>query len=202
MFKRCNKCGKIKLFTEFSNDGKKSVCRMCIAEYSREWYAANIEREREKRLDYREKNIDSARERGREYSAEHKEQNKLNMRRWRIENLEKDRERTREWKNKNREKVNERDRARRKCNLEKDKIKSANRRAKIKGNGGKITKQEWDELKNKYGNKCLVPGCNCTNLEMDHVIPIALGGIHTIENIQPLCAHHNREKSAKHIDYR
>ena len=69
-------------------------------------------------------------------------------------------------------------------------------------NGGKITKGEWKSVLDKYGNVCLYPGCKETKLEMDHVIPVSLGGKNSIENVQPLCTKHNRKKHAKIIDYR
>lgn len=77
-----------------------------------------------------------------------------------------------------------------------------NRRAKIKGSQGKISRSEWNKLVEMYQGKCLYPGCDRTDVTMDHVVPLALGGSHTIDNVQPLCEHHNKSKHAKHIDYR
>ena len=87
-------------------------------------------------------------------------------------------------------------------NHEKGRLYRQNRRAKIKNNGGTITAQEWQSVLDMYGNRCLYPGCDRTDLEMDHVKPIELGGTNTVDNIQPLCVHHNRSKGTKWIDYR
>jgi 5-methylcytosine-specific restriction endonuclease McrA len=76
------------------------------------------------------------------------------------------------------------------------------RRAKKKGNGGTVTKEEWQAILDKYGHKCLYPGCNRTDLTMDHVVPLVLGGKHEAGNIQPLCNYHNRAKYNKTVDYR
>lgn len=78
---------------------------------------------------------------------------------------------------------------------------SSIRYAKLKKNGGSHTKQEWENLKLKYNNRCL--GCKqVTQLTKDHIIPIALGGTDNIDNIQPLCRYCNSIKNVKIIDYR
>lgn len=55
----------------------------------------------------------------------------------------------------------------------------------------------------EQGSVCLVPDCVRTDIELDHVIPLSLGGTHTIDNLQVLCAHHNRSKGNRSTaDYR
>ena len=77
-----------------------------------------------------------------------------------------------------------------------------NRRARIVASGGSISSAEWHMVKNTYGNKCLRCGRSDVKLTMDHVIPLSVGGSHTIENIQPLCSSCNSWKNTKTIDYR
>lgn len=56
-----------------------------------------------------------------------------------------------------------------------------------------LTKKEWEEILAKYGNKCI--RCNTTeNISMDHIVPLSRGGIHTKENVQPLCRSCNSKK--------
>jgi 5-methylcytosine-specific restriction endonuclease McrA len=81
-------------------------------------------------------------------------------------------------------------------------IRDANRRAKKKNAGRGVTLEEWNEIKNKYGNKCLRCGRTNLKLTMDHVVPISLNGRHEYDNIQPLCGSCNSIKHNKHIDYR
>lgn len=79
------------------------------------------------------------------------------------------------------------------------------RKARLNGNGGTFTGQEWMALCEKFGNRCLGPGCQVVgqeNLTVDHVIPLAKGGRNEISNIQPLCHACNVRKSDKVEDYR
>lgn len=76
------------------------------------------------------------------------------------------------------------------------------RRARIKYNGGYFTAEEFIELKNKQGNKCLA--CKRFDLKLvaDHVIPLVKGGTNDISNIQILCSRCNNKKYTKDTDYR
>lgn len=66
---------------------------------------------------------------------------------------------------------------------------------------GIITPQEWYDLCAKYGGVCL--RCKETKpLTMDHIVPLSKGGLHSIENIQPLCGRCNSIKHTKCMDYR
>lgn len=74
-------------------------------------------------------------------------------------------------------------------------------RARKVGNGGSFTVQEWHELCEKYGNKCLCCG-EQKSLTADHVLPVFRGGTSNIDNIQPLCSSCNSRKWTREIDYR
>jgi 5-methylcytosine-specific restriction endonuclease McrA len=79
-----------------------------------------------------------------------------------------------------------------------------NRRARIKGNGGTFTLEEWEALKAQYDCRCLACGKREPeiNLTVDHVISIFNGGRNEIGNIQPLCLICNISKGTKNVDYR
>jgi 5-methylcytosine-specific restriction endonuclease McrA len=99
---------------------------------------------------------------------------------------EKMREYKRAWKKQHKDKVNE---------------STRNRRARIRGNGGILTKQEWQMILEKYDHKCL--RCGSTDrIEADHVIPISRGGKNIASNIQPLCRLCNASKHNRIKDYR
>jgi 5-methylcytosine-specific restriction endonuclease McrA len=69
---------------------------------------------------------------------------------------------------------------------------------------GSFTNIEWEGLKRYYDFRC-----HCcrkqepeVKLEKDHIVPVSLGGLNIIENIQPLCVRCNRIKKARIIAYR
>lgn len=79
-------------------------------------------------------------------------------------------------------------------------IKNANQRAR-RSTLGKVSAKEWEEICTSYGNRC-VCCLSEKSLEMDHVIPVSLGGTTSIDNVQPLCRTCNAIKSTKAIDFR
>lgn len=75
----------------------------------------------------------------------------------------------------------------------------ANRYAREKGAIGNHTLKEWQELKQKYNNKCAICGLE-KPLTKDHIIPLSKGGTNYISNIQPLCRNCNSKKHNKIIN--
>ena len=69
---------------------------------------------------------------------------------------------------------------------------------------GSHTKQEWEELKNRFAYTCLRCGKQEPDIQLskDHIVPVVHGGTDYIDNIQPLCITCNRIKKDKTIDYR
>lgn len=80
-------------------------------------------------------------------------------------------------------------------------VNTQKRRARLMNASGNFTKQEWKELCDQYGNKCLACGQQA-KLSPDHVIPISKGGTNDISNIQPLCLKCNLSKHNRIVDYR
>lgn len=72
----------------------------------------------------------------------------------------------------------------------------AARYARERGASGSHTLEEWETLKERHGHQCV--GCGEKKpLTRDHIVPLALGGTHDIENIQPLCRNCNSRKWMK-----
>lgn len=58
-------------------------------------------------------------------------------------------------------------------------------------------------MKKLYGTRCMYPECPNINVTLDHIIPLSVGGGHSIDNFQLLCTHHNTSKGNRDsIDYR
>jgi 5-methylcytosine-specific restriction endonuclease McrA len=199
--KQCTTCGEWKHRGEFykdknKSDGLYSRCKECHKKATIAWAKKNPNAVSKIRRSYWVRHLEENRERDRK-----------NVNRYRAENIEKVREydRARYLKRdpEKRREISRKSWAKNYlANLEKYIIKSRNRRALKRGNGGKITKAEWNAICEKYGNKCLYPGCDRTDITMDHVIPLKLGGTHTVDNVQPLCKSHNYSKGKKIADYR
>jgi len=192
--KKCSKCRKEKSVSEFhkdvtKNDGCHTFCKACTKQKSKAYRENNLEKLKEKFRIWREENKEKARQFTKTWKDNNKDRIKEYSKEWRKNNAEKVAENFRSWSKKNPGKILE---------------KTRNRRAKSKGNGGVITKEEWECLKVFYGYTCLA--CRRKEpeikLTLDHVIPIFFGGINVIDNAQPLCKSCNSSKGTKTIDYR
>lgn len=76
-----------------------------------------------------------------------------------------------------------------------------NRRALKKNNGGIFTKSDWFVLLDESDRRCQKCGCR-TNLTLDHIVPLILGGRHEKSNTQILCRSCNSSKGINVINYR
>lgn len=76
------------------------------------------------------------------------------------------------------------------------------RRAAKNASRGSFTAKEFEELCERYDNRCLSCGVTGVVLEADHVVPLTRGGSDDICNIQPLCGSCNRRKLVDIVDYR
>ena len=120
------------------------------------------------------------------------------------ENKERERQQNREWHQKNKPWLDPKKREyhnawRRASNR---RAEWANRDALKRGAEGSFTNEEWIELCESYGNKCLRCDSGDATLTVDHVKPLSKGGTNWIDNIQPLCTSCNCSKGANEVDYR
>jgi 5-methylcytosine-specific restriction endonuclease McrA len=83
-------------------------------------------------------------------------------------------------------------------------VSRAKFRARRRGyQGDHFTGSEWLALVAACGGRCLRCGDLASlDLTVDHIVPLALGGTNTIENIQPLCSACNGIKGCGIMDYR
>jgi len=170
--------------------------RLYIREYARKWESAPEKRAKKKqrKRERWEKDIDLSRKLAREY-----------MRRKYWSNPEKAREYARKCFSSLTEeqlvKISKRRSEWHKRNPEYGRSANQNRRAAIKLVGGRVKRSEVLELIAKQRHKCAACKDNLRKgYHMDHVMPIALGGVNKIENIQLLCPKCNRKKHDKHPD--
>jgi 5-methylcytosine-specific restriction endonuclease McrA len=200
-YKACSKCGNTQPLENFrankaSKDGRQSACKSC----QKAFYHANREQYREINRKSRLKRSGEARLKDREYYLRNRKQIIARVRAWERENTDRvratrkrtyDRDRahwvnqTRQWRQANRERA-------RKL----DNISAHRRRSRIQRSSSfRITEKEIARLRN---SACVYCG-DCKQIELDHIIPIARGGNHSIGNIAPACQKCNRSKGAKTI---
>ena len=207
--KWCSGCDNYKNLDEFYSDkskkfGKSSFCKKCCKEKSSVWEKANPDKKRVYEKRWRDANKEKERRRCAEKYSKTKEKRTLKIKEWKLLNLEKVRAYTRKSNNKHKERRRETTKLWLAKNPEKNKIYLENRRAAKMKNGGQIYHDEWVDLCEKYGNRCINPNCPDPSkpLTIDHVVPIKMGGSNTINNVQPLCQRCNSSKNVKIIDYR
>lgn len=188
--KTCKKCGETKglsLFYKDKNlrDGHMNLCKDCQKSYQKRIYQEKRTEKLEYQKKYAKKNADKIREYHKKWCQENAERKREVQKKYYLENREQHRERQKKWNEANRELLraidsNKRDR----------------RRAKMKSNGTfKVTTKDAKKL---YQKNCVFCG-TYENIVIDHVIPIAKGGVHGIGNLQPLCHSCNARKSDKYM---
>lgn len=146
-----------------------------------------------------------ARERARAWHWANRDKAIATSRNWAAANREAARKRTLEWREANRERARENDRRKRANRspeyLEKRRIDEQNRRARIKANGGRLTKGLGARLFAEQRGRCRYCAADLSaGYHLDHIMPLLLGGKNEDANIQVLCPPCNRRKHAKHPD--
>lgn len=201
--KKCSKCKTEKELILFSKnkqsaDGLQSVCKECANKAALDYYSNNKERilAREKargneKLDYNKNYKEMKKAEIDAYNADYREKNRLILaekrRQYYEKNSDKCRELTRRWGKKN---------------LAAYRNYHHNRRVRLIGAGGTLSKGLSENLLVLQKGKC---GCCKSKLDefhMDHIIPLSKGGKNSDENIQLLCPKCNLKKGAKHpVDF-
>lgn len=138
------------------------------------------------------------------WAAANPEKVKAAYAKWRAANTDKRKALAIKWYAANLEKAKARAVAWNAAHPEIMRIHCHNRRARQRANGGVLSKGLAGKLFKLQRGKC---ACGCgqplgTDYHLDHIMPVALGGTNTDDNIQLLTATCNMQKSAKHpVDF-
>lgn len=133
---------------------------------------------------YREKNADRVRASQERYRLANLEKVKAAKRKWRLDNPEKLRSAQIRWD---------------KNNPVKKRIHRENRRAREKSAAGKLSADIAQKLLSIQRGKCAI--CRVVlkgKYDLDHILPLVLGGKNEDRNMQVLCVTCNRRKGKKH----
>lgn len=151
--------------------------------------AANRKELDAKTREWRESNPDKFSAYQSKYQSEHRKEARKRCVEWRKKYPDRARAQGFKWRSENKE-----------ANA----LKSARRRAKIKHGGCDIPKDIYKRLMSLQKGKCPVCKSQLTTAyrHLDHIIPLARGGEHSVMNVQLLCPPCNLSKNAKHpIDF-
>lgn len=175
--KTCKKCNVEKPLSEFHKDkklkdGHSNRCKECAIARAKEHYQSNREDAIARQKAWTEANRDKTRE----YSRQSYQRN-LDSRR------EKNRAYSAAWAKKYPEKA---------------RMLVAKRRARLLSAGHENI-VGWLELLQFYGGVCAKCGSQ-EDLQLDHIIPISLGGRHATHNFQILCRSCNSSKGNRNSD--
>ena len=186
--KRCISCQELKPIADFykdarGKDGYYARCKVCHAKAVKRWQLENPEKFKEANKRWKKAHKKKRAEESKEWAKSHPEYRYEIGKKWRADNPDYGKN----WRINNRDKIRN---------------YSQRRRARIAGNGGELTLEEWNAILDFYGHKCLCCGRDNVKLTIDHVVPIFQGGKHSADNVQPLCGPCNSRKKDKHIDYR
>lgn len=164
------------------------------------WIAANQDRVKATRAAYRAKNKDKLKAAKAAHYAANAERIKAKTAAWQAANREKSRANKAAWKAANPEKVKAGAAAYLAANLDKHRLHEHARRARKVASAGNLSKGLAEKLFKLQKGKC---ACGCKrplgdDYHLDHIMPLALGGTNTDDNIQLLTAKCNVSKGAKH----
>lgn len=200
--KLCSKCRVQKDLSDFNaraavKDGRQSVCRSCQQLYWLEYCRANGTKLAAKRT--RDKGDKAAYDK-RYYASNKIKMNAANRENWAL-NRERYNRRHSEYyaENVERFRLYHQRPDRRAYASVNAKNQKAKRRAAMGATVQKITTAEWRELAASYHWLCVYCHVRPGRLTMDHIVPLTLGGAHTVANVVPACRNCNSKKNTKNL---
>ena len=194
--KICTKCGAEKQACEFAKmkakrDGLRLACKPCEYQVNAAYRAANREKVREAGATYRKANPEKIKAASATYRAKSLEGMRLSP------------EKIKAYRAANADKKKISDAAWRAANPNAKRVYDHNRRARMRDNGGSLSRGIALWLYKSQRGRC--PCCAQLlggKYHLDHIIPIYLGGANIDSNMQLLRQRCNNQKHAKHpIDF-
>lgn len=217
-FKICSCCGENKPRTEYYKakcclDGLRGECKPCVAKKQKVYnqknaqaiaqskkknYAKNRELILQQHREYYKKNSEKIKTRAKQFVLDNPEHVKLTRAEYHRKNKEVLLFKKREYRKNNKEHVKRLHKEW--CERNKERYREIKRQAKYKRKNveGKLSKGITQKLLKLQKGKCACCGKLLkNNYQLDHIIPLALGGKNTDDNVQLLTAECNNRKHTK-----
>lgn len=178
------------LWCEADITGLRADAKFCSDPCANRWdFQQNAERITASARRYAEEHPDKVREAQRRYTDRHREKIYARQKSW-------------QRANRDHHKAYQADYQRRYALAfpEKVRLHTANRSARKRTNGGGalvISERDWSRLLNVYRNRCAYCSTADDTLQIEHVVPLARGGRHSVGNVVPACAPCNLSKNDK-----
>lgn len=129
-----------------------------------------------------------------EYHQEHRSVRLASAKKWRQDNLDKVREKDKRWRDANSVRILAYQREYRRQHPEQRKAADDARRARKSGSGAyQVSGKDLARLTAQGCQHAHYGACSGP-MHVDHIVPLARGGRHSIGNLQGLCQRHNTSK--------
>lgn len=196
--KTCTKCDQTKRLTEYhrqsrAKDGRRNDCRLCANAAAAAHHAENREARAEYDATYRAANRERIRESGAKWRAENNARISARVAAYHAENRDRRAEYMAEWRSANREHVAEYNASYRTKTPHTGWEAGYRSRCREYGFEPVIRSFTREEMISYWGNRGKCIYCDAPFTEIDHLIPVGMGGHHVIENVAPSCMPCNKQ---------
>jgi 5-methylcytosine-specific restriction endonuclease McrA len=199
-YKTCSKCSQLLPVIHFnkfvrSKDGLAVWCKNCNKSYQKQHRIKNLDRYKSDAKARRLSNQEYNKSYNSLYYKINKERLSQENAAWRDANKNRKKELDKKWANANKDKVQVYQTNWRLRNPEKASLFRQIRRARLKD--AKLFLVTAKNIKRLMQQNCIY--CGCPSSQVDHIIPLSRGGLHSIGNLAASCKPCNLSKSNKMI---
>lgn len=196
-FKFCKRCNAE------TERHKCGACKLCAKANDAAWRAKNPERKKANNAAWQKANPERNKANREAWLKANPGKMKAMQAAWYLENTEKANAYGKSYRAENPEKVRVTKRSWIEANPNAGRVYNQNRRASLRANGGVLSRGLLETLFKLQKGKCACCGQPLgDNAQLDHIMPIALGGSNTDDNIQLLRSFCNNQKHARHpVDF-
>ena len=203
--KVCTKCGKILVANEMNFNkhkngkyGLQAECKVCRNEEDKKYREVNKEEIKEYGKQWREEHKEEIKEYNKQYAKQYYEDNKEELKEKSKQYKEEHKEEMKQWREEHKEELKEYGKQYRENNPNKVFNNSNKRRKREENQGNGVTKEQWFEMFEFFNWECAYSGVQLDkdNRSVDHIIPLAEGGLNEIWNCVPMLRNYNTSKHA------